>query len=283
MRIIFTQGIPASGKSTWAKEYCKENPNHVRVNRDTLREMIGSYKHKAKEKLIVKFRDALILEGLINNNNVIVDDTNLDNAKIKGIVAKFREVFPKLGYEIKRFDIELKDAIARDLARPNSVGSKVITDMYNKLYNKVRPEADRDETLPKAVIFDVDGTLARMVGRNPFDWQAVKEDEVKTEVADLARTLKAAGKKIVVVTGRDGSCLDLTKEWLDENNIPFDDIFIRPEGNMEKDSKIKRDIYYNNIKGKYFVEFVVDDRDQVVEMWREELGLTCLQVDYGNF
>ena len=57
---------------------------------------------------------------------------------------------------------------------------------------------------------------------------------------------------------------------------------MRPEGNNEKDSIIKKRIYEDHIKGKFNVEFVLDDRNQVVEMWRE-LGLTCLQVAEGDF
>jgi len=58
---------------------------------------------------------------------------------------------------------------------------------------------------------------------------------------------------------------------------------MRPEGNNEKDSIIKKRLYDQHIMGKYDIEFVLDDRDQVVEMWRNQIGLTCLQVAYGNF
>jgi len=36
-KLIATRGIPASGKTTWAREYCLKNPNTVRVNRDDIR------------------------------------------------------------------------------------------------------------------------------------------------------------------------------------------------------------------------------------------------------
>jgi hypothetical protein len=48
------------------------------------------------------------------------------------------------------------------------------------------------------------------------------------------------------------------------------------------DDIIKKELYDQYIKGKYFVKFVLDDRDSVVRMWRNE-GLLCLQVYYGNF
>ena len=46
---------------------------------------------------------------------------------------------------------------------------------------------------------------------------------------------------------------------------------------------IKKEIVDEHIKGKYFVKFVLDDRDQVVDMWRKEMGYACLQVNYGDF
>ncbi|MFN8577784.1 MAG: hypothetical protein U0354_13080 [Candidatus Sericytochromatia bacterium] len=51
---------------------------------------------------------------------------------------------------------------------------------------------------------------------------------------------------------------------------------------MRKDSIVKKKFLLTHIKDKYYIEFILDDRIQVVDMWRE-LGLTCLQVDYGDF
>jgi hypothetical protein len=58
---------------------------------------------------------------------------------------------------------------------------------------------------------------------------------------------------------------------------------MRAEKDNRKDSIIKRELFDKHIRDKYHVDFVLDDRDQVVRMWRRELGLTCLQVNYGNF
>jgi hypothetical protein len=59
-------------------------------------------------------------------------------------------------------------------------------------------------------------------------------------------------------------------------------LLMRPEGNMEKDAIIKERLFRQHIEGKFCVEFVIDDRDQVVRMWRD-LGLRCLQVADGDF
>lgn len=141
---------------------------------------------------------------------------------------------------------------------------------------------EQDSKLPAALIVDIDGTLADRGSRSPFHWEKVMEDTVKEEIREIVNRYKT-DTRIIVFTGRDGICEEDTKTWLTENKIHFDDLFIRPEGNKEKDSVIKRRLFDEHIRDKYYVRFVLDDRNQVVDMWRKELGLVCLQVDYGDF
>ena len=151
---------------------------------------------------------------------------------------------------------------------------------------------------PKAIIVDVDGTLADMRGiRKPFEWDKVHLDrphqDVINLVNDLARVreLIPPGKsfyettfkyKIIITTGRDGVCEQETKDWLTDNGVMYDDFYIRKAGDFRKDNIIKSEIYMDHIRPKYDVAFVIDDRDQVVEMWRS-LGLRVLQVAPGDF
>jgi hypothetical protein len=58
---------------------------------------------------------------------------------------------------------------------------------------------------------------------------------------------------------------------------------MRKAKDYRKDAIIKREIFDREISGKYRIEFVLDDRDQVVDMWRKDLKLNCFQVNYGNF
>tara|TARA_R110000824_G_scaffold167675_5_gene344682 strand:- start:1742 stop:2179 length:438 start_codon:yes stop_codon:yes gene_type:complete len=138
---------------------------------------------------------------------------------------------------------------------------------------------------PKCILVDVDGTLAKMKRgpgeRSPFDWHRVGEDLPNMPIINLVNAL-SQDYVIIVLTGRDGIALEDTKDWLEDYGVKYDGIHIRPEGNNQKDSIIKHDIYVNHILPNYEVEFVLDDRDQVVNLWRS-IGLTCLQVDYGNF
>ncbi len=140
------------------------------------------------------------------------------------------------------------------------------------------------KTKEKAIIVDVDGTLADMKGvRGPFDWDKVSLDKPHLDVIEMIQDFASLNKyKIIITTGRDGSCMQDTVKWLVEYKVPFNDFFMRPEGDFRKDNIIKSEIYMDHIRPKYDVKFVVDDRDQVVEMWRS-LGLRVLQVAPGNF
>lgn len=280
MKVVFTIGLPASGKSTWAKKFCEENKDWVRVNRDDLRHMRGQYWLPKQEGFITKIERACIDEALSTGLNVIVDATNL-NPKHLNSLKDF--IGDRASIETKAFPVDVEECIKRDAKRANSVGEKVIRDIYEKYLAPPKVVYKEDESLPKCVIFDVDGTLAKMEGRTPFEWDKVGTDLVNEPIAELARMYFKAGYIIVIFTGRDGCCAEETEGWLMANSIPYDRFYIRPAGNMEKDAIIKKRMFEENIRGKYNVITVVDDRNQVVDMWRKELGLTCLQVDYGNF
>ena len=73
-----------------------------------------------------------------------------------------------------------------------------------------------------------------------------------------------------------------TTRWLASHKINYIALFMRADGDMRKDNVVKREFFDGYIRGKYNVAFILDDRNQVVELWRS-LGLTCLQVADGNF
>lgn len=137
--------------------------------------------------------------------------------------------------------------------------------------------------MKKAIIVDIDGTLAKMNGRSPFEWMRVGEDLPNEPICNLVRSLQRSGHTIIIFSGRDECCKELTLQWLLQNEIYYEEIYMRPEGNNEKDAIIKKRLYDQFISHRYDIEFVLDDRDQVVDMWRNQIGLTCLQVAYGNF
>lgn len=143
---------------------------------------------------------------------------------------------------------------------------------------------DEKPNLPHCVIFDIDGTLALKGNRSPYDWARVGEDTPNKPIVRLFQDLGSeGGYKMIVFSGRDGSCRDATDKWLTDHQIYYSELYMRPAGNNEKDSIIKKRMFEEHIRGKFYCDFVVDDRNQVVKMWREELGLTCLQVAEGDF
>jgi len=280
-KILLLKGLPASGKTTYAKELLKKG-NWKRVNKDELRSMIddGAWSKK-KEQFILNTRDMLVSQAIEYGYNIIVDDTNFA-PKHLSVMEAIADRAIRCGHEViietKVFDVGVDECIKRDLVRPNSVGSRVIRKMYNQYINKVQT-INQDENLQSVVLCDIDGTLAKMISRSPFDWAKVGTDELKYSVAKI---LKDSSHDIIVLTGRDAVCREETEEWLERNGIEYKELLMREEGDNRKDAIVKKEIYENRIKGKYCVEYILDDRDQVVDMWRS-LGLTCLQVDYGDF
>ena len=134
-----------------------------------------------------------------------------------------------------------------------------------------------------AIICDIDGTLASLGDRSPFDFENVDRDELKHATAETVRVFARAGYAIILFTGRNDSSREMTTAWLMANDVPFDELVMRRTGDYRKDSTVKREMYERTIPGAYTVLLVLDDRNQVVDMWRKDLGLPCFQVDYGDF
>lgn len=142
-----------------------------------------------------------------------------------------------------------------------------------------------DPELPVAWLVDVDGTLALMAtsdgARTPFEWHRVGEDAPNPAVVDLVRALDA-NAAIVVMSGRDESCRTLTEQWLAKHEVPYDGLFMRPAGDTRQDAIVKRELFDRHVADRWAVRGVIDDRRQVVEMWRA-MGLMCAQVAPGDF
>ncbi len=132
LTILMLKGLPASGKTTFARELVVSQ-GFKRVNRDDLRAMVddGIYSQE-NESLIVNMQNALIGQALADNKNVVVDNTNLNPANER----QLRRLAENWGvkFEVKEFDTDLKTCIERDAKRPQPVGEKVIMDMYNKYF-----------------------------------------------------------------------------------------------------------------------------------------------------
>lgn len=240
--------------------------------------MIDNGKWSRENEKKIKEIEKVIVQGfLLSGFNVVVDDTNFGNEdfwKNIAVLAGGAE------FEVKFFDTPLMTCIERDLKRgEKSWGAKVIMGMYNQFLKPLQVAIDTE--LPDVYLFDIDGTLAKMDGRSPYDYTKVSTDKVNRDVARMFKEIKDK-HPIIIVSGREDSCQEATKQWLLDNELYYSDLIMREAGDKRDDRIVKREIYEKYIKGKYNVLGVFDDRDRVVEMWRS-LGLTCFQVDYGNF
>lgn len=137
---------------------------------------------------------------------------------------------------------------------------------------------------PRVWLFDMDGTLALMGDRSPYDMRSVSEDTPNPPVVMTAQALAAhpGVDALVIVSGRDETARRATEAWLAFNDIPFDRLLLRKTGDQRPDHVVKAEILDSQILTRYDVIGVVDDRASVVKMWRSR-GLVCLQVAEGRF
>lgn len=277
MKIIMLKGLPGSGKSTWAIGMVERDGNWVRINKDSIRAMMGGY-NSNKESLVIRFRNALVRTALESGKNVYVDDTNF-HPKHEICLRQIAEEFDA-EFAVYFIDMPLDVCIKNDLNRFNSVGEKVIKKMWREYLKPPMFVPNPVVGGERAIIVDIDGTLAIHAGRNPYEMEKCDTDFLNHTIAGLVRRYSEC--KVLIVTGREDMYRDLTNHWLDRHEFFRDVLFMRPTGDHREDSIIKQEIYDREIKGKYNVEFVLDDRNRVVDMWRRN-GLTCLQVAEGDF
>ncbi|MGH2608381.1 MAG: AAA family ATPase, partial [Tepidiformaceae bacterium] len=183
--------------------------------------------------------------------------------------------------EVRMFEADVEECVQRDANRTKPVGAKVIRDMYRQFLAPAGRAYAPGDGLPAAVLCDLDGTLALLNGRNPYDAATCEQDLLNPAVAGIIRALPA-DTCLVLVSGREDRHRPETERWLAAHGIAYDRLHMRATGDTRRDALIKEEIFEAHIRPNYRVHFVLDDRDQVVAMWRA-LGLTCLQVAEGDF
>jgi len=138
----------------------------------------------------------------------------------------------------------------------------------------------------RALIMDLDGTLAIFEGvRNGLDFSDVTKDKVNEVVKEVLIMYKKYDRKrkIIVISGRPNTknVYQQSLFWLKKNKIPFDKLFLVDREGLP-DAENKKFFYQTKIKDKYQIDFVLEDRNSVVKMWRE-IGLVCFQVAETNY
>jgi phosphoglycolate phosphatase-like HAD superfamily hydrolase len=146
--------------------------------------------------------------------------------------------------------------------------------------------------MTKIILFDVDGTLAncqhrqRHVQQKPKRWdlfnKTMHEDTPHDDIIWLAKMFYAQGHKVIICSGRGSEFMDVTVKWLDDHEVKFHGIYMRPVRDSRRDDIIKAELLAE-IRRDYGEPFMVfDDRNQVVDMWRAN-GVRCCQVAPGDF
>lgn len=130
LEIVILKGLPASGKTTYARNFVEENTDYIRVNRDDIRTMSGKYWVPQREKYINDLEQFSVEAAIKRNYNVILDATNL-NEKVRFWVD---EIAARHNCNVQElfFNVPLEECITRDKNRKKPVGRAVIENMYNK-------------------------------------------------------------------------------------------------------------------------------------------------------
>jgi len=137
---------------------------------------------------------------------------------------------------------------------------------------------------PPAILVDMDGTLCHREGftdRDPYDWSRASEDGLDPIVGDIVHRF-SADHTVIIFTARPASAELICRSWLKRHRVPFDHIFTRADKDNREDSIVKWEMYEEFVQPFWSVQFILDDRQRVVDMWREK-GLKCLQVAPGDF
>ena len=296
-KILVLQGVPASGKSTYARELTLQDKSYVIVNRDAIRRARGEYWVPEQEDYISDIEEFEIRSAIKHRLNPIIDATNLNPKTI----AKWRALAEELNVEIefKMFEIDFATALERDSKREYAVGRKVLERFFKDYFPDKLESYYTDDRLKApfypynnrkqdCIIVDIDGTCSLHNGRNPYELDRVSEDVPNYPLVRFLKEL-ICNKHIIFLSGREGTdkCRQDTIDWLTKNVCSPDfgckwELLMRDKGNFEPDEIIKERIFHKEIESNYNVLAVFDDRDKVVKMWRS-LGLLCNQVYWGNF
>lgn len=301
-KLILTRGIQGSGKSTWARKWVEEDPEHrIRLNWDDMRNMMGPYWVPSREPI----NKHMLWAGLnmaaycTRPYDIVIDNMNLnpkDWKQYEDWITTYNqslnaeETNTQYELEFKDFFIPLEECIRRDAMRPNPIGEKVIRDTWRRYKHFIQTyEVERYvnnlkpyEGKPKCIVIDMDSTVCFNMSKRPWFGEGAAEgmvnDVPNTGVCDIIRQLQEQ-YLIVVATGRDTSQEEVTKQWLARQGINVDEYFFRTNGDYRKGVEIKKE-EITAILEKYDIVAIFEDCEPIVQMYRD-MGLTVLQPNKG--
>lgn len=137
-KLIICRGLPASGKTTWAKEWAMRNPEHrVRINQDDIRIMLGKYWVPTREPIVSTIQQEAIVAAMNFGVDIVIDNTNLN----RKVVDAYIQVAEKFKYTVEYedfFNISIGECLRRNVIRNASLpkdlqlDDTVIIGMYER-------------------------------------------------------------------------------------------------------------------------------------------------------
>lgn len=296
-------GIPASGKSTYAKQ-----SGLPTVSRDAIRKIFPGGEDKTVfdykvEEIVTGIEKAQTEILLKSGYDVIVDDMNLRPKYVKEWIKFAHENDSQV--DLVKFPVDVEEAVRRNSLREDAIPEDALRTIAQKFTKKGIPTVDLvkcytevveeaspkskkyvpDTTKPKTIIVDLDGTLAH--NNSGRDWYALDDsylqDDVDEAVQFLVESFQNKGYTVVFMSGRDERTRDVTEKWLFEKagfDAPI--LFMRPAEDKRPDSIVKLELFDKYVRDNYNVTLTVDDRAQVCKMWRA-LPIKTWSVAEGNF
>lgn len=304
-KLFLYRGIQGSGKTTAAKAWVAEDPEHrIRINNDDIRNMLGPYWVPSREDLVGQTKRGIAHFAMRGNYDIVVDNMNLNPKEIKyweDIVNNYNNSLKSEGvkpdivwceYEIefRDFFIPLEECIRRDAMRPNPIGEKVIRETWRRYKHfiqttEVERHVDKMRRYtgkPKCIVIDMDYTMCFNITKRPWYGKGAAEgmlnDIPNTGVVDIIRKLQE-DFLVVVATGRDTSQGVVTQQWLEKQGIHVDEWHFRVEKDYRKGVEIKREQIIDILEN-YDIVAIFEDCEPIVQMYRD-MGLTVLQPNKG--
>lgn len=281
----------------------------------------GTFNRKDEDAIqataLQKFHDAIRLDM-----SVVIDNMNLTpKARQKWIDAALSHNLEAQVEEVGSH-IPIWDIIKRDALRGEARVGRAVIERMALFNGFIDWSNKKDYYCDSMIVCDLDGTLCDISHRKHFverrclaqvngktcnglrtklacpscgadslascskvDWAGffanVADDKLNAPVAELLDMFADDGNHILLVSGRPiNPCGIPTEDWLAAHDVKYDHLFMRAGGDSRSDVIVKQEIL--DLLPKDRIDYVLDDRDSVVEMWRKN-GLFCMQVAEGAF
>lgn len=291
-QLILTVGPTCSGKSTWANEQVRANPTkYVNLNRDDFRFSLfgcrtwSDYKfNKHNEQLVTNAIQKAAIEAIAMSKTIIISDTNL-NKTTQGTWKNFADTH-NVEFVLKYFAPGLLSTL---MERNRYKGERALPEfVVKRQYDQYMVDFGGqrvytpDFAKPRAIIFDLDGTLFDNSQRHAFDWSKVLDDTPRDSVVELFKMYVDRGYACITVSGRDGVSEEDSIKALNNAGLFPAAHYQRAAGDSRSDDIVKEEIFWQQIEPNWCAVRAIDDRQKVVDMWRR-IGLECWQVQPGDF